>query len=289
MRRFAVVLVGVVSLAAGAWAQDATTRPWQQRLHTEIPLPIPMVALSSTNPFSVPVDSTPTLLGSTTPRKIAVSGIAVAAAYVDTKGDSLGAVPIELPFPGLTSTLVDELRAARFEPGRVGNVPKASWTVIEVTIGGKVKESHVTDQTLELPDPTDPPERRLPTRVAPSGNLLSLPATPQEELTSRAAPRRLRLKVPAQQTDIPIQALLHVTADGRCDRFVPLNVDAGFHRWLSAYLATWRLDPAMYDDRRVESWVVYSARVNMKLSALESTTFRTSKDRSYDPNDTTEE
>jgi hypothetical protein len=280
-----VVLVCIVSLAAGAWAQDATTRPWQQRLHTEIPLPIPMVALSSTNPFSVPVDTTPTLLGSTAPRKIAVSGTSVAAAFVDAKGICLGAVPIELPFPGLTSTLVDELRAARFDPARTGNEPQASWTVIEVTIGGKVKESTVTDQTLELPDPNNPPERRLPARVAPSGNLLSLPAAPQEELSSRAAPRRLRIKVPAQETDVPIQALLHVTADGRCDRFVPLNVDAGFHRWLSAYLASWRLDPAMYDDQQVESWVVYSARVKMKLSALESTVFRASKDRSYDPNE----
>jgi hypothetical protein len=289
MRRVPELLVCITLLAAVSAAQQSTTRPWQKRLQTEIPLPVPMTTLASTNPFSVPVDSVPVLLGSTSPRKVVVSGTAVAAALVDAKGECLGAVPIELPFPGLTSTLVDELRAARFDSGRVGTVPKASWTVIEVSISGKVKESEVVDQALELPDPEDPPRRRLPERVAPSGNLLNLAVAPHSELTTRAAPRRLKFKVPARDADVPIQALLHITEDGRCDRFVPLNVDAGFHRWLSAYLASWRLDAATRDGQPVDSWVVYSARVKMKLSALESTSFRASADRTYDPNKEPEE
>jgi hypothetical protein len=289
MKRRAVALLCTVLTAAVAVAQDATTRPWQQRLHTEIPLPVPMVSLSSTNPFSSPVDTIPELLGSTAPRRIDVSGPATAAAYVDTKGECLGAVPIELPFPGLTSTLVEELRAARFEPGRTGNTPQPSWTVIEVKVDGKVKESSVADQTLELPDPSSPPVQKTPTRVAPPGNLLTLPATPVEELTSRAVPRRLKLKAPGRDTDVPIQALVHVTSDGRADRFVPLNVDAGFHRWLSAYLASWRLQPAVYDGQPVDSWVVYNARVNMKLSALSSSDFRASKVQAYDPDQAPEE
>jgi len=284
MKRVAVISVCLVLAAAGCWGQEATTRPWQQRLHTEIPLPVPMVTLSPTNPFSVSVDSLPTLLGSTTPRRLDVSGVAIAAAYVDAKGTCLGAVPIELPFPGVTSTLVDALREARYDPGRIGNASQASWTVVEVSIGGKVKESEVADHTIELPDPADPPQQRQPARVAPPGNLQDLPAAAPLELTARAAPRRLKLKVPAQETDVPMQALLHVTAEGRCDKFVPLNVDAGFHRWLSAYLASWQLEPATRDGEAVDCWIVFSARVSMKLASLESTTFRISDDRTYDPN-----
>jgi hypothetical protein len=286
MKRVKGILPALALLAVSVSAQEVASRAWQQRLHAEIPVPVPMVTLDPSNPFATPVDSPPQLLGGTAPRKLAVSGRATVAAYVDTKGECLGAVPIDLPFPGLTSVLVNELRDARFEPARSGSTPQPSWAVIAITMTGKVKESEVVDQAFELPDPSYPEELKHPPRMSPSGNLAKLPATPSGQLSAPATPRRLNIKVPGRDADIVLEALVHITAEGRCDRFVPLDVDPGFHGWLSAYLATWRVEPAMRHGSAVDSWVVYTARAQMKLSGLESSAFRTAADQSYDPGGT---
>jgi hypothetical protein len=287
MKRVKGILLAFALLAASVSAQEVASRAWQQRLHAEIPVPVPMVTLDPANPFATPVDSPPQLLGGTAPRKLTVSGRATVAAYVDTKGECRGVVPIDLPFPGLTSVLVNELREARFEPARSGSAPKPSWAVIAITMTGKVKESVVVDQAFELPDPSYPEEPKHPPRMSPSGNLANLPATPSDQLSAPATPRRLNIKVPGRDADVVLEALVHITAEGRCDQFVPLDVDPGFHGWLSAYLATWRVEPAMRHGSAVDCWVVYTARAQMKLSQLESSAFRAANDQSYDPGGST--
>jgi len=278
-------LLGLVALAATAGAQHAGPRAWQQRLQVDIPLPVPLVSIEAANPFASAIDEPPHLATATAPRRLDVTGKAVAAAYVDAKGECLGAVPLELPFPGLTSALVDALTGSRFEPAHSGTVAKPSWSVIEVSILGKVKESSIVDQSLELPDPTAPPEPSVPERVSPSGNLVNMPTTPANELSSLAAPKRVKVKLPGRDTEFTLKALVHLTAEGRCDRYVPLELDSGFERWLSAFLATWRANPATRDGEPVNAWMVYTARVQLRLSGLESTTFRALTDRTYDPND----
>jgi hypothetical protein len=274
--------------AAAATAQDAASRAWQQRLQLEIPLPVPMVEVPSTNPFAVPVDAQATLRSSIVPRKIEVSGRAVVAAYVDAKGECLGAVPLDLPFPGLTSAIVEEFTGSRFEPAKSGSNSTPSWTVVEIVFGAKIKESVVIEEDLQRPDPSTPSKPSPPERVSPSGNLLRLAATPAAELRASASPRRLKVKTPGRDADVRLTALVHVTSDGRCDRYVPLELDSGFNSWLSAYLATWRLEPAVRDEKPVDSWLVYSALVQMKLAALQSFEFRTLSNRSYDPNELSE-
>jgi hypothetical protein len=283
MSRIGRVALVLVTAAVAAAAQDTAPRAWQQRLRTEIPLPVPVVPLDSVNPFSIPLDSLPQLMGSEAPRKVDVSGQAVAAAYVDTKGACLGAVPLVLPFPGLTTALVDEFQATRFEPARIGTTAQPSWTVVNIRIEGKVKESVLSDQTLEAPDPASPSSPVSPPPVSPSGNLVNLPFTSAADLTAVAAPRRFKLKVPGRPTDILVRALVHVTPDGRCDRFVPLDLSSGFDAWLSSYLNSWRLEPATRDGAPVACWVVYSARVEIKLSALQSTSFEATTERTYSP------
>jgi hypothetical protein len=280
----AAAALGALLLATGAaTAQEPASRAWQQRLHLRVPLSVPMVELESTNPFAEEVDRQAVLLSSTAPRKTTVAGRAVVAAYVDAKGECLGAVPLDLPFPGLTSALVDELTGSRFEPARKGKDPTPSWSVVEVIFEGRVKESTVTEQDLQRPDPSAPPEPSTPIRVLPSGNLLRLPATPAAELMAPASPRRLKVKAPGREAEVRITAMVHITPEGRCDRYVPLELDSGFNPWLSAYLATWRVDPAFRDGEPVASWSEFTAEVQMRLSALQSTTFQTLGDRSYDP------
>lgn len=273
----------VLLLAPLAHAQSGTPRAWQQRIKVEIDLPVPIVSLASANPFAIPVDQPPQLLSSTPPKKLNVEGVARVAAYVNFKGECLGGVPLALPFPGLTTSILEEIKSVRFDPAEANDTNVGSWVVIGLHMAGRVKESSVGGPTFELPDPGSPPEPAAPLRVAPSGLLLRAPFEPQSNLSTFASPRRLKVKAPGQEIDIPVRALVHITASGRCDRFVPLNLESGLHRWLSAYLATWRLEPARKDGAPHESWAVWTARAQLKLSSLDSTGVTVLRDRSFEP------
>lgn len=264
-------------------AQMGAPRAWQQRVAVEIDLAVPVVTLESANPFAIAVDTAPRLLSSTPPKKLDVAGSAVVAAYVDAKGNCLGGVPLELPFPGLTTSVLEELKGVRFDPGTLNGTDVGSWVVLGIDIAGRVKESTVGAPTFELPSPSTPPQPSTPLRVSPSGRLLRAPYEPQAALTTFASPRRLKIKAPGQEPDIPIRALVHISPSGRCDRFVPLNLETGLHKWLSAYLATWRLEPARLGGEPHEAWVIYSARAQLKISGLDSTGVRVIRDRSYTP------
>ncbi|MEJ2582159.1 MAG: hypothetical protein P8127_11095, partial [Acidobacteriota bacterium] len=54
-------------------------------------------------------------------------------------------------------------------------------------------------------------------------------------------------------------------------------------RWFSAFLASWRMQPATRDGEPIAVWVVYSGRVRMKLSGMSSTTARVVRDHEYSP------
>ena len=283
MKRIIIIVVAVSLAASGATAQSASSRAWQQRLEVEIPLPIPMVELESINPFTANVDEPAVVLGSTAPRKVDVRGIATVAAFVDAKGECLGAVPLELPMPGLTSSLVQELTGSRFDAATAGNSSRPSWVVLEIVMEGRVKEATVVDQVLEMPDPEVPPVPSKPVAMTPPGNLRNLKATPHDQLTTLATPRRIRVNAAGREDEIHLRALVHITEEGRCDRFVPLDLFDGLNPWVSAFLATWRVQPATVDGAARATWLVYSARVRMKLSGFESTTFRVVRDREYSP------
>jgi hypothetical protein len=273
----------LLCLAPLLHAQNGAPRAWQQRIEVEIDLPVPIVSLESANPFAIPVDRPPQLLSSTPPRKLDVRGSARVAAYVNSKGECLGGVPLELPFPGLTTPILEEIKSVRFDPAKKGENAVGSWVVLGLDISGRVKESTVGKPSFELPDPATPPEPSAPLRVAPSGLLVRAPYEPQSDLSVLASPRRLKVKAPGQDADIPVRALVHVTEAGRCDRFVPLNLEPGLHRWLSAYLATWTLEPAEKDGTPHEAWVVYSARAQLKLSGLDSSSANVLREHTFEP------
>ena len=96
-------------------------------------------------------------------------------------------------------------------------------------------------------------------------------------------PKRFKFKVPGRVLDVPLRLLALISADGRCVRYVPLEVESGLERWLHAFLASWRLQPAGRDGAPVECWMLYTARVRMELSNLESSTVSVITGRSYTP------
>lgn len=282
--KYVITMVGALSLlVATAAAQSASNRAWQQRLQVEIPLPVPLVELESVNPFSVTVDQTPTVTQATAPRKVDAKGTATVAVFVDAKGVCLGAVPLELPVPGLTASFVEDLTGARFEPATAGKAPQPSWVVLDIGMEGRIKESEIVAQTLEMPDPETPPVPSVQVAPNPPGALRNLEATPHSQLGKLAVPRRIKVGAPGREDEIHIRALVHLTETGHCDRYVPLELYEGVDRWFSAFLATWRAQPATIDGKPVAVWVLYSARVKMKLSGFSSTTSRVVQDREYTP------
>ena len=283
MKLWKSTIVVVLLVASVAGAQSASDRAWQQRLQVEIPLPVPLVELESINPFAVEIDEVPVLTQSTVPRKVDVRGTASVAAFVDSRGECLGAVPLELPFPGLTAPIVQDFTGSRFDTATAGTAPQPSWVVLEVVMEGKVKEATIVDQSLEMPSLGAPPVPNEPPVMAPPGNLRNLKATPHSQLSSLAAPRRIKIKAPARDDEIHLRALVHITESGRSDTYVPLEIHEGLNTWFSAFLASWRAQPATRDGVPVASWVVYSARFQMELSGLDSASIRVVRDREYAP------
>lgn len=283
MKRVIMIVAAFVLVATTAAAQSASSRAWQQRMDVEIPLPVPLVELEAVNPFATEVDETPKVTQATAPRKVDIRGVATVAAFIDAKGTCLGAVPLELPVPGLTASIVEDLSGSRFDPATAGNAPQPSWVVLEIGMEGKVKESEIVDQTLEMPDPENPSVPNQPVAMKPPGSLSNLKATPHAQLGKLAAPRRINISAPGREDDIHIRALVHLTDTGRCDRFVPLELYDGLNAWFSGYLASWRVQPATRDGAPLAVWVEYSARVRMKISGISSTTARVARDREYTP------
>ena len=283
VKRVIMTVAVFVLVATSAAAQSASSRAWQQRMDVEIPLPVPLVELEAVNPFATEVDETPKVTQATAPRKVAVQGVATVAVFVDAKGICLGAVPLELPVPGLTASLVEDLNGARFDPATAGGAPQPSWVVLEIVMEGKVKESEIVDQTLEMPDSETPSVPNQPVAMKPPGSLRNLKATPHAQLSKLAAPRRIKVSAPGRDDEIHIRALVHVTENGRCDRYVPLELYDGLNLWFSGYLASWRVQPATRDGAPLAVWVEYSARVRMKVSGISSTTSRVVRDHEYTP------
>lgn len=278
-----MIVATFVLVATTAAAQSASSRAWQQRMDVEIPLPVPLVELLPVNPFAITVDETPKVLQASAPRKVDIRGAATVATFVDAKGVCLGAVPLELPVPGLTASLVEDLNGSRFDPAIAGGLPQPSWVVLEIGMEGKIKESEIVDQSLEMPDPETPSIPNQPVAMKPPGNLRNLKATPHTQLTKLAAPRRIKVSAPGRDDEIHIRALLHITENGRCDRYVPLELYDGLNTWFSGFLASWKIQPASLDGTPVAVWVEYSARVRMKMSGISSTTSKVVRDREYTP------
>jgi hypothetical protein len=283
VKRIIMTVAAFVLVATTATAQSASSRAWQQRIDVEIPLPVPLVELAAVNPFATKVDVTPKVTQAVTPRKVDIHGVATVAAFVDAKGICLGAVPLELPVPGLTAALVEDLGGSRFDPATAGNAPQPSWVVLEIGMEGRVKESEIVNQTLEMPDPEKPSVPVRPVAMKPPGNLRDLKATPHAQLSKLAVPRRIKVSAPGRDDEIHIRALVHLSETGRCDRFVPLELYDGLNLWFSGFLASWRAQPATRDGAPLAVWVEFSARVRMEISGISSKSATVVRDREYIP------
>lgn len=280
MRRPAA-LVALLTVAAAGFA--AGPRAWQQRLDVQLPLAMPFLELEPVNPFFRAMDEPPRLESFRLPEDVDAFGTALVAVHVDAAGTCGEVVPLEVPFPGLATVLVAELRQARYEPARAGADAVPSWSVLEVEFSSRVESGRVVDQTLEPPDPAEPPTRFDPFAAAESERLGALPAADPATLTVRAAPKRVRARVPGREVVVGVRLLVRITPEGRCDRYVPLEMDSGLGAWVEGYLESWQLEPATAEGRPVEAWMTWTARLGLELGAVRSRELRVARERSFTP------
>lgn len=248
-----------------------------------MPLPVPQVELAAANPFVAQVDEMPRLKTSTTPEKVDVAGQAIIAAYVTNQGECTGAVPLEIPFPGLVSSLISGVQDGKWEAAHSGDIPHSSWVVLAVNLESRVKEATILHQEFAFPDPQNPPAAIEPALPAPSGRLLSLRAAPHSKLSTLAMPKRIRVRAPSGERTASFQCLVHITPEGACDRYVPLIPNTGLDRWFSRYLGSWHLEAPVYEGQPTGVWLVYTARIRLRFSSFSSTSFRVLSDRDYPP------
>jgi hypothetical protein len=128
-----------------------------------------------------------------------------------------------------------------------------------------------------------PPEPAAPVELAPPAQLASLPFAAAETITAMAVPKRIGVKVPGREVEAPVRALVRVSPSGRCDRYVPLELDSGLRPWFEAFLASWVLQPGQREGAPVEAWALYTARARLELSSLSSESYRVLRDRTYVP------
>lgn len=277
----AACFVGTILFVASSLG--AQERAWQQRLEVEIPAAVPIETVQPVNPLASAIDVTPRLVRKTLPEDFDLRVTTEVAAYVDADGRCRSVVPLDLPFPGAMGPLVEDIRDTRFHAARQGDTKVPSWVVLGVTLETEVEEGRSVDAVLEPVDPRVPPRVSPPPSPAVSGRLASLPSTPTDELTVSAIPRRLRVRIPSYQLEAGVRLLVHVTADGRCDRYVPLDLPAGLGDWMERVLHTWRFEPAMLGGNPVECWMLYRARYMIELNRLKSRAFRVFGSREFTP------
>ncbi len=159
---------------------------------------------------------------------------------------------------------------------RPGSPSKSSWKA-------RSKRPRCSIKSSQSPTLRRHPFRSKPAAIAPPGNLRSLRVTPQAQLSQLAAPRRIRVSAPGREDEVHFRALVHINENGRCDRFVPLEIYEGLNTWFSAFLASWSTQPATLDGAPQATWMIYSARVGMKLAGLDSGTVRVLRDHEYTP------
>lgn len=285
MRKAFLILALSLLVAAGSVAQDTEKRAWQQRLGIRIPVSVPAAEVDPVNPFSTELDDVPRLLQSTAPRKVDVRGTAIVAAYVDARGDCQGAVPIEMPYSGIATALVQEFGQTKFEPARRGQNPEPTWAVVRVPLESRVKEAVVRNHVFELPDPAVPAVPTGPTQMEPPGRLRDLPSTEDSILTAKASPRRFRFRSPSRTSDVVVVALVHVTSEGKCDRYVPLEMDSGLRSWFEGFVGSWRFEAGRREGEAVDCWLTYTANLQVEMSSIRGDSARVLRDRTYTPNE----
>jgi len=207
----------------------------------------------------------------------------VVAAYVNHQGECKGAVPLEIPFPGMVASLMSGVQDGKWNAALSGDISRSSWSVVEINLESRVKEATVISQEFAFPDPQTPPAAVTPALPPPSERLLKLPASPHSELSSLAVPRKLKIHASSGARTVSFLALLHITPEGSCDRYVPLIPNTGLKRWFSAYLASFRMSPPLDGGEAAEAWLVYTARIRLNFSSFSSTSFRVLSDQEYPP------
>ncbi len=237
------------------------------------------------NPFGSAVDSPAAPPLKPVIPKILMSDEMYVAVRVDAKGKPTSIKRVRDPIPSLSADTLKSLSRWVFDPPKKGGSPVDTWTSLKLDLAMeidtlKIEQFVMTPVTRESPIPTpiewppsagwlDAQKPALPTDGAVALEQLDLPPTPRKTPWSADSFNR----------PITVKLLVRVTAAGKIDKVVALQVSDPF---LIAYfrkgLPLLVFKPARTGNANVDSWseVLLSGKIDDSIELKQTVSLRKS-------------
>jgi hypothetical protein len=213
------------------------------------------------NPFGSAVDSPPMPPVKPVIPKILMTDEMYVAIRVDAKGKTTASKRIRDPIPFLAADTQKSLLRWVFDPPKKGGQPVDTWASAKLELAMevdplKIEQLQLTPVTRESPIPT-PFEWpagaswfEAQTSAPPSDG-----AVPLEQLDGPPTPRKTPWYADSLKHPINLRLLVRITAAGKVDRLVPLQVSDPFLiPYLRKGLALLAFRPARAGNANVDSW-----------------------------------
>ena len=213
------------------------------------------------NPFGSAVDSPAMPPIKPVIPKILMTDEMYVAIRVDAKGKSTSFKRVRDPIPSIAADTQKSLLRWVFDPPKKGGLPVDTWTSVKLDLAMevdplKIEQLSLTPVTRESPIPTPfewPAGAAWFEAQKPSPP--SDGAVPLEQLDMPPAPRKTPWSADSLKHPINLKLLVRITAAGKVDRIVPLQVSDPFLiPYLRKGLSLLVFKPARSGNANVDSW-----------------------------------
>lgn len=213
------------------------------------------------NPFGSAVDSPAMPPVKPVIPKILMTDEMYVAIRVDAKGKATSFKRVRDPIPSIAADTQKSLLRWIFDPPRKGGQPVDTWTSVKLDLAMevdplKIEVLQLTPVTRESPIPTP---FEWPAAAAWLEAQKPAPpsdgSVPLEQLDNPPAPRKTPWSADSLKHPINLKLLVRITAAGKVDRLVPLQVSDPFLiPYLKKGLSLLVFKPARTGNANVDSW-----------------------------------
>jgi hypothetical protein len=213
------------------------------------------------NPFGSAVDSPAMPPVKPVIPKILMTDEMYVAIRVDAKGKSTSFKRVRDPIPSIGADTQKSFLRWVFDPPKKGGQPVDTWTSVKLDLAMevdplKIEVLQLTPVTREAPIPTP---FEWPAAAAWFEAQKPAPPTdgavPLEQLDVPPAPRKTPWSADSFNRSITVKLLVRITAAGKVDRMVPLQVaDPFLIPYLKKGLALLVFKPARVGNANIDSW-----------------------------------
>jgi hypothetical protein len=215
----------------------------------------------SDNPFGAALDAPAAAPAKPTIQKIQMTEEMYVAVRVDAKGKAVAFKRVRDPIPSLAADTQKSLSRWAFDPPKKGGQPVDTWTSLRLDLSLevdplKIEQLAMTPVTRETPMATP---FEWPTAAAWLDSVRVPPpadgSLPLEQLDLPPTPRKYPWSADSLKRPITAKLWVRVSAAGKIDRFVPIQVaDPFLIGYMKKGLGLWVFRPARLGTANVDSW-----------------------------------